>query len=60
MRCHSHPFNRHHLSNTCYLMEGDKGIDRLVLVNDGVDDDLDGVGVGEEVDDLHGVFDDAD
>ena len=30
-------------SNTSYLKEGEKGIDRLVPINDGVYGDLDGV-----------------
>ena len=34
-------------SNTSYLKEGEKGIDRLVPDNDG-DGDLDDVGVGEQ------------
>ena len=36
-------------SNTSYLKKEEKGIHRLVPVNDGIDDDLDGVGVGQQV-----------
>ena len=46
-------------SNTSHL-EGENGIDRLVPVNNGVNDDLDGVVPGEEAGDLHGVPYDAD
>ena len=35
-------------SNTSYLKEGDKGINRLVPVNDGINNDMDEVGVSEQ------------